>query len=393
MSHSKRRSRSSPGSTSRRATQPARRPLPIWKKAIFGLTICVLFFLALEALLTVVGVKVILYEQDPYVGFSRKVPHFVPDPAEPGMLVTAENKRRVLNLQQFAATKPGGTYRIFCLGGSTTYGHPYTDPTSFCGWLRAMLPKADPSRRWEVINGGGISYASYREALLMEELIAYQPDLFVVLSAHNEFLEERTYGAIKSMPESWRGLGAVLARTHVYSAMKIGMDHLRGDHAGSGSMTNLLAENPEAILDRTIGPQSYHRDDARQNAIVEHYRFNLTRMVDIARSAGARVIFITPASNLRSCTPFKSEHRAGLQPGERIQWENFIRQALDARQRQDSLQALQYVDQAAALDDRYAELHYLRGNLLADLQRFPEARAAFVRARDEDVCPLRALSL
>jgi tetratricopeptide (TPR) repeat protein len=37
-------------------------------------------------------------------------------------------------------------------------------------------------------------------------------------------------------------------------------------------------------------------------------------------------------------------------------------------------------------------LHYLRGQALLRLERFPEARQALVRARDEDVCPLRALT-
>ena len=43
----------------------------------------------------------------------------------------------------FRTRQPSGTVRIFCMGGSTTYGHPYDDKTSFCGWLRAMLPGAD----------------------------------------------------------------------------------------------------------------------------------------------------------------------------------------------------------------------------------------------------------
>src|SRR5262245_25838245 len=188
MSRSKRHHRTTAAPRTHRVA------LPLWKKMLFGAVACLLFLIAAEALLALCGVKVALYQHDPYVGFSKRVPHFVPDPAasEPGTLVTAENKRRVLNLQRFSAHKPKGTYRIFCLGGSTTYGHPYTDTTSFCGWLRVMLPRADPSRHWELINGGGISYASYREALLMEELIQYEPDLFIVLSAHNEFLEQRT---------------------------------------------------------------------------------------------------------------------------------------------------------------------------------------------------------
>ena len=47
-------------------------------------------------------------------------------------------------------------------------------------------------------------------------------------------------------------------------------------------------------------------------------------MVDIARSVGAEVLLVTPASNLRHCAPFKSEHRAGLD-------EQQLRQALRYR--------------------------------------------------------------
>ena len=55
-------------------------------------------------------------------------------------------------------------------------------------------------------------------------------------------------------------------------------------------------------------------------------------------------------------------------------------------------EALAAVEQALALDDRYAHLHFLHGQVLCDLERYDEAKAAFVRARDEDICPLRALT-
>ena len=52
----------------------------------------------------------------------------------------------------------------------------------------------------EIINTGGISYASYRVARLMEELLAYQPDVFVIYTGHNEFLEKRIYHKRPSLP-------------------------------------------------------------------------------------------------------------------------------------------------------------------------------------------------
>ncbi len=389
MSRSQRQRRKPTAAASRAAA------LPFWKKVLFGLGTCAFLLAATEGLLALVGVRVASYQPDPYVGFARNVPHFVPDPTAPdsGVLVTAENKRRILNQQRFNARKPPNTYRIFCLGGSTTYGHPYTDSTSFCGWLREMLPKADPSRSWELINAGGISYASYREALLMEELVRYQPDLFIVLSAHNEFLEQRSYGQIIAMPESLRGLGALLSQTRLYTAMKTGLDRARPGPPPAAASTNAtqLPENPEAILDRTVGPQSYHRDDIQQTKIIDHYRFNLARMVTIARSAGAKVIFINPASNLRDCAPFKSEHRTGLTPAELARWNSLRRSASLARQAGRLDEALQQLDEAITLDPRFAESHFQRGQVLAALKRPAPALEAFERARDEDVCPLRAL--
>ena len=133
---------------------------------------------------------------------SPRTPHFSPPRpvhAASQWLVTAQNKRGYFNVQGFPQVKAPGTYRIFTLGGSTTYGRPYDDKTSFSGWLREFLPMADSQRNWEVINAGGISYASYRVAHLMEELVNYQPDLFIIYTGHNEFLEERTYGQIRDM--------------------------------------------------------------------------------------------------------------------------------------------------------------------------------------------------
>jgi len=161
------------------------------KNVALGLVSLILFFLLLEGALALAGLNPGLYEEDPLVGFSSRIPLFVENEQRKGVLSTARNKLSLFNPQHFVRKKPPEAYRIFCLGGSTTYGRPYGHATSFCGWLRALLPVADPSRRWQLINAGGISYASYRVAALMEELVDYDPDLFIVYSGHNEFLERR----------------------------------------------------------------------------------------------------------------------------------------------------------------------------------------------------------
>ena len=162
------------------------RELPVWKKVIFSLAAIVLFCGLLEVVLALCGVQPRLLNEDPFVGFSSNVPLYLPETDSDGrqVLATAANKS-LFNRQQFPQEKLPGTYRIFCVGGSTTYGRPYNDTTSFAGWLRELLPVADSRRRWEVINAGGISYASYRVVRLMEALVSHEPDLFIIYTGHN----------------------------------------------------------------------------------------------------------------------------------------------------------------------------------------------------------------
>ena len=50
--------------------------LPLWKKALFSVVVFGLFFAGLEATLWAVGVRPVLYDEDPFVGFSSRIPLF-----------------------------------------------------------------------------------------------------------------------------------------------------------------------------------------------------------------------------------------------------------------------------------------------------------------------------
>lgn len=367
------------------------RRVPLWQALALPLVSILIFFLLLEGGLALFGVKPALQTEDPFVGFAANVPLFVPSP-DGHLMVTAPNKTNFFNPQSFPRVKAPGTYRIFCMGASTTYGHPYTDPTSFAGWMRELLPAADGSKRWEVINAGGISYASYRVAHLMEELVSYQPDLFIVYTGQNEFLEERTYGQLRDVPVAVRTTVSLLAGTRTWTAMTAALKKTGLHPQAEEKDRDLLAGEVSAKLDRTDGLQKYTRDDHLRDNILHHYRVSLERMVALARSAGAEVIFVTPAANLKDCTPFKSEHTAGLDAQAQQRSVQLLAAAREAMRRKDWPGALGSLDQALAFDPRHAELLYYRGQALLALSRFDESESALRMARDEDVCPLRALT-
>ncbi len=355
----------------------------------------VLFFGLLEGGLILLGFKPVLTNEDPFVGFASNVPLFVPSrgPGGRSIMTTAPNKTTLFNKQEFAGEKPPNTYRIFCMGGSTTYGRPYDDTTSFAGWLRELLPLADGNKSWEVINAGGISYASYRVAHLMEELVNYQPDLFIIYTGHNEFLEERTYRKLRKIPPLIQSTVSLLAHTRTWSAMASALQRLGISPQTKKESRDTLAADVVAVLDRSIGPDDYTRNDPLRDNILEHYRISLKRMVSLAQSVGAQVIFVTPASNLKDFSPFKSEHTGGLDLATDQRMEQILAQAKEEIRRENWNKALDLLEKAVASDPRYAELQYRHGRVLLTLSRFNEAETALRLARDEDVCPLRALTV
>ncbi len=364
------------------------RNLPRWKKIVFSLVVVGSVLFLMEAALWIAGVRPIAYDEDPYVGFASYLPLFVEDVrGGETTLSTAPGKIALFNPQAFTREKPSDTFRIFCVGGSTTYGRPYTDATSFAGWLRRMLPLADSSRNWEVINAGGISYASYRVARLMDELVGYDPDLFIVYTGHNEFLEKRTYADLGETSELFLAIAGFFSHTRIYSLARRA---LRGPPESRAAVDSrpVLAEEVDAILDETVGPSTYTRNDALRDVVLQHFRFNLVRIVELARSAGASVLFVTPVSNLEDCTPFKSSYSDTLPEETRLECERLISRAAATGARD----AIELLDRVLALDPRHAGAQFRRARALAELGREADAESGYRRARDEDVCSLRALS-
>jgi tetratricopeptide (TPR) repeat protein len=352
-----------------------------------------LFFGAVELILTLAGVQPLMVTEDPLVGFAGNVPQYIEAKRADGTVImrTALNKRIMFNYQEFPKVKGGNSYRIFCMGGSTTYGRPYSDKVSFCGWLRAYLKAADPSRNWEVINAGGVSFASYRVAKLMNELKAYQPDLFIVYSGQNEFLEQRSYGALMKLPSWVINLNAALSGTRTYTVIKKMIEPLMPVSINEAQSLYKMSGEVDEVLNHTIGPKSYHRDDTLRQEIITHYRLNLGRMVRIAHSVGADILFVQPAINLKDMSPFKSEHRAGLDKQAREHWQALYRDGIALDKAGNRREALDAYRQALGIDDRYADLHYRMGQDLYKLGQYDEAEKAFRRAVDEDIVPLRIL--
>ncbi|MFT5473880.1 MAG: tetratricopeptide (TPR) repeat protein [Candidatus Promineifilaceae bacterium] len=364
--------------------------VPPRRAMFYSVLLSAFVFGALELVLTLCGVKPSVTTEDSSVGFESRIPLFVPGTGpDADDHVTASNKQRFFNAQKFKTEKPKGTARIFCLGGSTTYGRPYNADTAFSAWLAEYAKALAPQQEWDVINVGGISYASYRVVKLMKELTAYAPDYFVVYTGHNEFLEERTYGKLRRKSPLLQGLRHRLRHTRVYSLLE------RATHAPPalpGAQSDAqpgLRSEVHTVLDESVGPAAYRRNDLMHEHVRAQFEDSLRQMIELSRACGAKLIFVAPASSLNDCSPFKSECMNPVNEGRMAGLLHDTRVAMNADHVEE---ALALANSAVRLEPRYAHAHYaLARALLAD-GATQEARNHFRIARDEDIVPLRAPS-
>ena len=326
---------------------------------------------------------------DPFVGFRSTRPLFVRN-NDKNVFETAPNRLEFFRPESFSLSKAPNEFRVFCLGGSTVQGRPFAIETSFTTWLEIGLRSADPSRQWQVVNCGGVSYASYRLVPILAEVLGYQPDLVILYTGHNEFLEDRTYDHIKQRPALLASVMDAASQLRTFTLLSSGAHVLTGDVSAARTDRPMLNEEVEALLDYRGGLEQYHWDEPWRQGVIEHFEYNLRRMVAMCREREVPVWLVDPVANLRDCPPFKSEHRAGLTPGELLQWDSLRRKA-SLHYHSDMRKAADYLKQASLIDGQYAGLFYDLAKCYETMGMTKKARDAYVQAKDLDVCPLRIL--
>ena len=374
-----------------RPTPSSRRRAILFRLAAVALGLAP--FLVFEGVLWCFGAGVPRYDHDPFVGFRAVHPLFVLSD-DGRRYQIAESRLDFFHPDSFAAEKTPGTFRVFCLGGSTVQGRPFAIETSFPTFLELSLQAAEPERHWEVVNCGGVSYASYRLVPLLEEVLQYDADLIVLCTGHNEFLEDRTYGHVKQMPAILAWPAELLARTRSYQLLhQLGQPAPAGDpldRVSQDSGRPILSGEVDAMLEYRDGLDKYHRDEKWRGDIEEHFLYNLNRMVALARKADVPLLLVNPVANLRDCPPFKNQHREGLSEEELQRWEHLIAEASEHHGK-NSTEALKLLRQAREIDDEHAGLHYLLAKTYDAMGDWALARREYIAAKENDICPLRIL--
>ena len=268
----------------------------------------------------------------------------------------------------FVEPAPANRYRVVFVGASTVQGFPHPRRLAAASFLQAMLADAWPEREVEVVNLGITSIASFAVAQVVEDALALSPDLVVVYTGHNEFYG--LYGAGR-----YQRLQYFLRQLHLTHLV----DGLIGGIGTRDEPTDLIkmAARGEVPLD---GPG---RATAEQNL-----RDNLRRVSRLCERAQVPLVLCTIVANEAGFAP------VGSTEGDEV-WQTQVEQAAQVLTRgyvalEDAEDALQQLEQAAALSSEHAWLWYLQGRALERLGRDAQAQRAFRKARDLDTMPWRA---
>ena len=284
--------------------------------------------------------------------------------------------------EYFLVPKPAGTFRIFCLGGSTTIGYPYWYNGAFSSFLRDRLKVIFPDHSIEIINVGMTATNSFTVLDLSEDLMKYEPDLLIVYDGHNEFygalgVASNEYGA----PARWMTL------------LRLRMVHLRTfqlvDNIISGILS-IVGKTPidyssrVTMMERVArGKNVLYGSDAYVHALAE-FRQNLTDLVKRCQTRHIPIFLSTQVSNIRDQSPFVSNNSPGISQQQRSEFRQSYGSGLEFQSKGSTDSAIGFFRSAIAMDSLYADAHYRLAQCLEAGGRKREAYHEYILARDFD---------
>ena len=290
----------------------------------------------------------------------------------------SESSIAVLNQQAFAVEKPTQGFRVFTLGGSSVYGFPWDASVAFPAILGDLLQRAHPMLRIESINAGAMSYAMHRLELLSRELAEYDPDLVIIYSGHNEFIEPIFLDEQRRATEQWPVWKKLLSRSRIAGAVE------------QWSPSPLPPADPTIdevwVRRETVAVREQERQQATQ-----HFEARLTELVGRFQQAGSRVLVTSVPCNLRDWRPEKSLSPPGLSASQQQQLMAWQNTAAKKQAEGDWQTAVKILQSALRLAPEHAQLHYQLGQCWERLGEYEQAAAAFDRACDFDGYPIRRI--
>jgi len=288
----------------------------------------------------------------------------------------------------FTYEQSPNTYRIFCLGGSTTAGFPYGLNISFPDFLYDRLNTLFPDRNIEVINLGLSAVNSYTVLDFVHELIEYQPDLLIIYMGHNEFYGAFGVGSTESLGRNRNivKLYLSLRKLKLFMALRDGLVSLKTLLGRAHAVT----PRDRTLMEVMVKEKYIPLDSQDYRVARRNFRANLEEIIDVAQKHHVGLIVSTLVSNLKDFEPFHSMFRKGISEGTQREWQQTFEECWRQERAGNLTAALEWYKRALIIDRSPAIVHYRLGKCWEALGSYPIARQAYERALDLDALRFRA---
>jgi tetratricopeptide (TPR) repeat protein len=277
--------------------------------------------------------------------------------------------------------KPPDTVRIFVLGESAAYGDPQPR-FGLSRMLEAMLGLRHPGKKFEVVNAAMTGINSHVILPLARDCAAARADVWVIYMGNNEVVGPFGAGTVfgsQTLPLTWIRAGLALKATRTGQLLDALRQSVQKNTAGSGEWEGMRA----FIKYKLAG------SDPRLGAVYENFEQNLKDIIAAGQNSGAKIVLSPVAVNLKDCAPFASLHRPDLSESRLNEWQRLFDAGVKAQASGDFRQAATDYDQAAQIDESFAELRFRRGQCALVLNDGGTAQKEFGAARDLDALRFR----
>jgi len=290
----------------------------------------------------------------------------------------------------FKKEKSANTYRIFCLGGSTTAGFPYEFNGTFPSLLKDRLDILFPTKDIEVINVGISAINSYSVLDFTKELVNYEPDLFLIYMGHNEFYGALGIGSTQqvSRNRNWILFYMKFQKMRTFNLMR----NIVKQVIGLVSSKPAQQIKKHTLMERVIKDQYIKYNSELYEIARNYFEKNLADIFSTAQRSGVKIIASTLVCNLADQEPFGYQLASNLSQVKIDQWKKYIAAGYEFEKINKYEKALIEYNKANQIDSSAALLNFRRAKCLQLLGNKKSAYRYFVKARDYDVMRFRASS-
>ncbi|RMD87525.1 MAG: tetratricopeptide repeat protein, partial [Candidatus Dadabacteria bacterium] len=265
------------------------------------------------------------------------------------------------------------SFHIILAGGSIAVGEPYDPKINLAKIVSYIYKKGGYKGNFKITLAAKKGYSLDRLMPIIKSALSKRPDAFILIAGTNEFLG--TFGSNGECTEASEWIYRHLRFSALYNFLHYRIERYR------------ITKRPDHRKRRLFDSPIVCKDEWEY--ILSRYKHHLEGLASFLKANMIPSIFIFPASNLKDFDPNRSIYRGKEKDIQLFKKHISCAKRLMAERRYK--EAEMHLNRALAIDGRFSEALYAMGEAEMALGRERLALEYFLKAKNEDGFPWRAI--